>query len=228
VELTAAGNLLYDEAQRALQQVERTARAVQHAIRGKETIGIALEPCSSFHGFEQIMRKLNHASPHLRFEVHQMPVSEHAHRLRSGQIDIAYGHRGEAAEGVEFALLSTERLMAGLPAKHRLLRRGALDVTQFADEPFVFWARCIAPSCHDYILETLKWAGVQVRIQHTAPDHGKLLDMVAAGLGWTVAPACARKARHSGVAFREIRGVRTQVDLGLSYLMTHRDPAAAA
>src|SRR5579863_809101 len=102
VQLSAAGTLYYQQAQEALQHVERAARAAQNAGRGKETIAIAFEPCSSFHGFANITRKLHGAIPEVRLEVHEQPVGEHAHGLRSGKFDIAYGHRGEPSEGIEF------------------------------------------------------------------------------------------------------------------------------
>ena len=49
VELTPAGERLFEDAQQMLQQVERLSRAVQRVVLGRETLSIAFEPCSSFH-----------------------------------------------------------------------------------------------------------------------------------------------------------------------------------
>src|SRR5579871_3474307 len=217
VELTPAGMLLFESAQQTLQQVERLSRAVQQAVLGRETLAIAFEPCSSFHGFSRVTRKLIRAMPNLRLEIHEMPVGEHAHRLRSGQIDLAYAHKAETAEGIQFSLLSSEPLLIGVPTDHPLARRSRITISELGDS-FVFWDRSIAPSCHDYILQVIRSQAVEPRIKHLAPDHGKLLEMVAAGLGWTVAPACAHRARYPGVRFRKIEGLQTRVDLGLAYL----------
>jgi DNA-binding transcriptional LysR family regulator len=217
VELTPAGELLFENAQQTLQQVERLSRAVQQVALGRETLAIAFEPCSSFHGFSQMTRKLMKSMPNLRLEIHEMPVSEHAHRLRSGQIDLAYGHKGEDADGIHFSLLSSEPLLIGLPSGHPLARRSRVMISELGDS-FVFWRRSIAPSCHDYILQVIRSQAVEPQIKHLAPDHGKLLEMVAAGLGWTVAPACAHRARYPGVHFHKIHGIQTRVDLGLAHL----------
>ena len=218
VELTPAGELLFQHAQQTLQQVERLSRAVQQVVLGRETLAIAFEPCSSFHGFSQMTRKLTRSMPNLRLEIHEIPVSEHAHRLRSGQIDLAYGHKGEDAEGIQFSLLASEPLLIGLPSSHALARRSHVMISELGDS-FVFWHRSIAPSCHDYILQVIRsQTGEPPRIKHLAPDHGKLLEMVAAGLGWTVAPACANRAHYPGIRFRKIHDIQTRVDLGLTHL----------
>ena len=217
VELTPAGKLLFESGQQTLQQVERLSREVRQVVLGRETLAIAFEPCSSFHGFSQMTRKLTRFMPNLRLEIHEMPVGEHAHRLRSGQIDLAYGHKGEDAEGVQFSLLVSEPLLIGLPSSHPLARRSDVMISEL-ENSFVFWPRLIAPSCHDYILQIIRSQAAEPQIKHMAPDHGKLLEMVAAGLGWTVAPACAHRAHYPGVRFRKIHGIPTRVDLGLTYM----------
>jgi DNA-binding transcriptional LysR family regulator len=219
VELTPAGALLFESAQQTLQQVERLSRAVQQAVLGRDTLAIAFEPCSSFHGFARMTRKLTRLMPNVRLEIHEMPVSEHAHRLRSGQIDLAYGHKGDDADGIQFSLLSSEPLLIGVPSGHPLAGRSRITISELGDS-FVFWHRSIAPSCHDYILQVIRSQAVEPQIKHLAPDHGKLLEMIAAGLGWTVAPACAHRARYPGVRFRKIHGILTSVDIGLAYLST--------
>jgi DNA-binding transcriptional LysR family regulator len=219
VELTPAGALLFESAQQTLQQVERLSRAVQQAVLGRDTLAIAFEPCSSFHGFARMTRKLTRLMPNVRLEIHEMPVSEHAHRLRSGQIDLAYGHKGDDADGIQFSLLSSEPLLIGVPSGHPLAGRSRITISELGDS-FVFWHRSIAPSCHDYILQVIRSQAVEPQIKHLAPDHGKLLEMIAAGLGWTVAPACAHRARYPGVRFRKIHGILTRVDIGLAYLST--------
>jgi LysR family hca operon transcriptional activator len=218
VELTSAGALLFESAQQTLQQVERMSRAVQQAVLGRETLAIAFEPCSSFHGFPQLTRKLMRSMPNVRLEIHEMPANEHAHRLRSGQIDLAYGHKGEDADKIQFSLLSSEPLMIGLPSSHPLARRGHVKISELGDS-FVFWHRSIAPSCYDYVQGVIRsQAPDPPPVKHFAPDHLKLLEMVAAGLGWTIAPACVGRAAHRGVSFRKIYGIQTRVDLGLTHL----------
>jgi len=193
------------------------SRDVRRAALGRDTLAIAFEPCSSFHGLPQVTRKLMRSLPNLRLELYEMPVTEHAHRLRAGQIDLAYAHRGEEGEGIQFTPLVSEPLLIGLPSSQPYPRRGRIVISDL-DESFIFWSRSIAPACYDYIVEVIRSQGVEAKIKHVAPDHGKLLEMVAAGLGWTVAPACADRSRYPGVRFCKIQGIETKVEFGLTHL----------
>lgn len=144
-------------------------------------------------------------------------MAQHVHRLRSGEIDLAYAHRNEEAAGIEFTSLGWESLLLLVPSDHRLARRRKLALESLANEPFIFWRRALAPSCHDYVSGLLESHGVDPRPRHLAADHRKSLEMVAAGLGWTIAPECARRVGQRGVVFRGIDGVTAKVEIGVSF-----------
>jgi len=225
VELTPAGKRFLEMAQQTLQHAERAVRAAHQANGHPETLAIAFEPCSSFHGFSRFARQLKRVLPNVQLDVRELAVAEHVHRLRSGEIDITYAHRNEDAAGIEFTSLGWEPLLLVLPGGLRLARRKTVPLNLLGEEPFLFWHRALAPACHDYVLNLLQSKGIEPRIQHRASDHRKSLEMVAAGLGWTIAPACARRAIQNGVAFRQIEGGNAKIELGISHLTTNKGRA---
>jgi len=228
VELTRAGVVLLEEAQRTLQQAERALRVARAAGGEATPFSVTFEPCSGFHGFDRVMRRVAATQPDLQFEIDESPVSDHDHRLRSGAVDLAYGHRDARAPGIEFIPLSAEPLLVVLPAEHPMARSRTISLDALRDEPFVFWSRHLAPACHDTILQLLRANGVTPDVRHRTADHRRNLEVVAAGLGWTIAPACARQARQAGVVLRRIAGSTTTIEVGLSRLATNRDPRLAA
>jgi DNA-binding transcriptional LysR family regulator len=228
VDLTPAGVVFYEEAQRTLQQAERALRVARAAVGVPTPFSVTFEPCSSFHGFDRVVRRVAATQPDLQFEIDETPVGEHPHRLRTGAVDLAYGHRDEGAPGIEFIPLSDEPLLVVLPADHGLARSRSISLAALADDPFVFWVRALAPACHDTILQLLRANGVTADVRHRASDHRRNLELVAAGLGWTVAPACARHAHQAGVVLRPIAGSATTIQVGLSRLAANRDPRVAA
>jgi len=221
VELTAAGRKFFEQAQHTLQQAELALRSARAANGSAETLSIAFEPCSVFHGFRRFATRIGRALPDLRLEICELPVAEHVHRLRSGEIDLAYAHRNEEASGIGFTSLGWETLFLLVPSRHRLARRRKLALESLAGEPFIFWRRALAPACHDYVIGLLESHGVDPRPKHLATDHRKSLEMVGAGLGWTIAPECARRVGQRGVAFRSIDGVTAKVEIGVSFLREH-------
>jgi LysR family hca operon transcriptional activator len=223
IELTPAGEQFFQQAQQTLQQAERAIRAAQRANGNPDQIVIAFEPCSTFHGFARLAERLKRALPEVHLDIRELPVAEHVHRLRSGEIDVAYAHRNEDAAGITFTSLGRESLLLVLPKSHPLARRRTLSVKLLGEVPFVFWHRSLAPACHDYVLRLLSSNGVNAGVQHWASDHRKSLEMVAGGLGWTVAPECARRVHQEGLSFREIEGAAT-IELGISHLSAKRSP----
>jgi DNA-binding transcriptional LysR family regulator len=223
VELTPSGVLFSEQAQQTLMLTERALREARNKSGSPEKLAIALEPCASLHGLSQAVRKFHAAMPNVQLDVQELPVVTHVHRLRSGEIDVSFGHRNEAAEGVEFTTLASEPLMLILPSGHRLSRRRRVDLAELGEEPFVLWSRPLAPACYDGILQMVRSRGLSAEIRHKAPNHQTLLEMVAGGLGWTVAPACARGMRQAGVVFRSLKGEPTTIDVGFSQLAANGD-----
>jgi DNA-binding transcriptional LysR family regulator len=223
VDLTPAGVLFSEQAQQTLMQTERALRSVRNKSGSPETLVIALEPCAALHGLSQKVRKFHESMPNVQLDIQELPVVAHVHRLRSGEIDVAFGHRNELADGIVFSPLSTEPLMLVLPSGHALNRRRRVDLGALGDEPFVLWPRSLAPACYDCILQLVRSRGLSGEVRHQAANHHTLLEMVAGGLGWTIAPACARGVHQTGVVFRAIEGEPTTIDVGFAQLAVNRD-----
>jgi DNA-binding transcriptional LysR family regulator len=223
VELTAAGVLLSEQAQQTLLQTERAIRAARNASGSPQRLVIALEPCSTLHGLSAIVRKFHASLPNVQIDIHELPVVTHVQQLRSGEVDIAFSHRNEAADGIAFNTMATESLMLVLPSGHRLSRHRRVDLAELGAEPFVLWSRSLAPACYDCILQAVRSRGLDGEIRHKASNHQTLLEMVAGGLGWTIAPACARGMRQAGVVFRSLAGIDTAIDIGFAHLASSSD-----
>jgi DNA-binding transcriptional LysR family regulator len=222
VELTPAGEQFFFQAQQTLQQAERSVRLAHRANGTPAHVNVAVEPCSSFHSFVKFAVLLKQSQPDLHIDVTELPVTEHAHRLRSGEVDIAYAHRNQCEEDITFTSLGFEPLLIALARSHPLAQHRSVNLKILGEEPFVFWPRDLAPACHDYILGILNANGITPTIQHRVPDHRKLLVMVAAGLGWSITPACARRAGEKGLAFRPMEGVLAKIEFGISHLTANK------
>ena len=216
VELSAAGKEFFLHAQQTLRHAESAIRAAHRASGETNAVVIAFEPCSVFHGFARFAAKSVRDVADLRLDIRELPVAEHANRLRAGEVDIAFAHRNEDAPDIKFASFGWESLNAVIPAWHPLARRRKLSPRELTGESFIFWRRALAPACHDYIQRLLAAHGIESPPQHLASDHRNALEMVASGLGWAIAPQCARRVGQARIAFREIAGAR--IEFGISYL----------
>jgi DNA-binding transcriptional LysR family regulator len=227
VVLSPAGKDFSAHAQNLLQETEKAIRSAQRTERGREILKIAFEPCSVFHNVAGLVRSLTKVLPDVQFELLDLPVTEHGHALRTGRIDIAYAHRNEELNGIEFKPLTQEPVLLALSAEHPLKPKKKISPADLVQDPFIFWPRSLAPKCHDGILTVLASYGPVPKAKHQATDHRKALELVAGGAGWTVVAACARRASRGGVFFRSLPGVHLEV--GISRLKgTFRTPVNTA
>lgn len=63
VELTPAGRKFFELSQRTLQQAELAVRSARTANGSGETLSIAFEPCSIFHGFKAFASGISRVLP---------------------------------------------------------------------------------------------------------------------------------------------------------------------
>ena len=71
-----------------------------------------------------------------------------------------------------------------------------MKLSQLSGEEWIAWPG--GSICHDFLLHTLRKAGHEPRIAHTAGEYATQLALVAAGLGACVLPRLGRGADPAG------------------------------
>jgi DNA-binding transcriptional LysR family regulator len=120
-----------------------------------------------------------------------------------------------APPGIRLQTLLTERLLAGVPADHRLAHRDEIALSELADEPFVFFPRHRSVLAYDEFIASCRAAGFSPTIVQEASGLSAL-GLVAAGLGVTVVAASYRSVSLTGVHFVPITGHHLTLQLAWS------------
>jgi DNA-binding transcriptional LysR family regulator len=100
-------------------------------------------------------------------------------------------------EGLAKAPLLDDVADIALPARHRLAARDSIALADLAGEPWISWPQ--GSICHDWLLHTLRTAGREPVIRHTAAEGATQLALVGAGLGAAVVPRLGRGPLPDGV-----------------------------
>ncbi|MFF5444560.1 LysR family transcriptional regulator [Streptomyces sp. NPDC012888] len=134
--------------------------------------------------------RLTEVDPHLSVDL-----------VARGITDLAVAHDWDVAplpapEGVEQLFLGEERCDLVVPAEHRFAR---LPLVRHADLAGQRWV-CQPPGrvCHDWLVRTLRSAGIEPDVAHTAEENHTLVALVAAGLGVAVVPRLGTGALPAG------------------------------
>lgn len=226
VRLTEAGRRLVPHAEAIL----TTVTAARHAIddlRTERTGTIRLGTSTGLGTrLETMLAEFERRAPDAHIELVNASTDERIRQVRSGELDAAVLRGFRENSELELLPLWSDRLVAGIPARHDLAVLCEIELIRLAELPLRLVARVHNPTLHDLVTHACRQAGFEPRF---GPEFTTEQDTLAAiGFGapsWTVYYA-AQAARLSfpGVVWRRLRCPEPVMP---SYLAVRPDPPRA-
>jgi DNA-binding transcriptional LysR family regulator len=210
VELTAAGQVLYEKAKiilAALRDAREAVAAVSGLQRGVLAIG-TVQSLSAFVDLPALLGKFHALYPTIEIKLCQSSTTILMDKLQDGRVDLAFMPLFEPPKGVATELIACESLVIACPLSHPLAGRDDVSLDELESEPFVDFQ----PDWGTRRLVDRTFADACVTRQ-TAFEVGDLqvlLELVARGLGVALVPepiAVARAAEASGapIGFAQLK-----------------------
>jgi DNA-binding transcriptional LysR family regulator len=228
VELTEAGALLAEDAQRILDQIELAKAGVQNRARGESGhLRVGFAGATYFQPLVPgIIRSFRDRFPGVVLLPEQSNTPRLVAGLHGGEIDIAFIRPPmERGEGLGVELLVDEPMVAVLPAWHPLAGEGVVALGALAAETFILVPRTIGPGFYDSIIAGCRDAGFVPRLGQEAPQMPAMVPMVAAGFGVSVVPQSLQQIRTEGVVYRPLQGEPLRARISLAYRRDDHSPA---
>ena len=216
VELTAAGELLLEEARLTLEQAARTEKVVKEAeagIRGR--IDVAFVTSASYSVLPDVIRSFRTNHPQIDLSLHEMIPARQLEALERKEIDVGLLRPPVSESCFEIAPILAEPLVAALPANHRLVNRQSISLKSLAEEAFVLFPRKHGPGLYDLIVRACHDAGFTPKMAYEANEMQAILAYVAGGLGVTLVPGSVTGFHLHDIAYRPLKGSRTCIELAL-------------
>ncbi|MBV9046763.1 MAG: LysR family transcriptional regulator [Solirubrobacterales bacterium] len=187
VTLNPAGEVMLERARRILESVEGALAAARRTAAGElGTLRIGFSWSARFATLPMLARTFAERYPDITLITQEMWNADIPPALRSGTIDLAISLCPERDGELNYQLLRRERVVALLPAAHRLAANRPVNLAELADEEFVMFPRDLAPRLHDAILAICRRAGFDPRVSrrafHSAGDTGTLAAATAVAL----------------------------------------------
>jgi DNA-binding transcriptional LysR family regulator len=205
VKLTPAGQSFLSEARRMLKLAESAALLAKRVANGKAgSINIGFTATSAYSYVPELVAACRRELPDVEIALKEMVSGDQLKRLGSGEIDIGLLRPPIPRTGLSAFRVTSEPLIAAVPAGHALARAEAIAIEDLAAEPFIMYAPYEARYFHDLLVELFSRAGlVPNYVQHLAQIHS-ILAMVHSGVGVALVPQAATNLHFSGVALRPI------------------------
>lgn len=228
--LTAAGEVLREEARSLLAAADRAAERTKRAARGQVGIlRIGFISTAVSQVLPSIISTYREQHPEVELELRNILTAEQLVALQNRLIDVGLLRLPiPANEGVEIFPIHREPFVVILPATHPLAKKRQLHLEQLKDCNFVMYARRHAPGFHDQILGVLNRTGFSPRIAQETGEMYTLVSLVSAGIGVAIAPASVANYQTPGVAIRKCADIDIQSEIALTILKENNQPAARA
>lgn len=229
VALTHAGRELLGDAQTLLADIDAAVDAARRADETDAKLRIGVLSSTAMFA-APIARRLAEHDPELQLELDTIGIGEIGPALRAERVDVVIGYKPNSlphwpglGADIRMDTLRELRVVAALPADHRLAARAELELEELSDERWVHIPRDVSADFHDNLIALCDRHGFRPRVVATGNTIQALLELVAGGVGVIVVGDNATSLRPVGVAYVPVVG-ETAV---LALFSRHGDGSAA-
>jgi LysR family hca operon transcriptional activator len=217
IALTPAGRTFLDHARLALLQVDAAGEAARRAAQPQTrafTIGFLAG--QELVWLPETLRILRSEQPDIEITLASQASPELAGGLMRGKVDVAFLRREKDAPGIVFKPLTSEPLVAILPAGHRLAAQKSVRIQDFAAETYITPTR-VAPALKAVIERYAAKSGVVLKPQYDAENLSSVLSLVTSTGGVTLLPLYVKLMLPASVVIRPLHGEAPTIELVLGY-----------
>jgi DNA-binding transcriptional LysR family regulator len=206
VHLTPAGDVLLEQAPRALEGLTRALKMSREAAQGQRgNLSLSFLPSARPLVLEAVRRY------HERFEAVHLSLEEgldefQYHGLETGRFDLGIVRGYRPLPQLMLENLVDARLCVALSVTHRLATAPDLGYEDLAEENFILWPRVGSPDGFDRIVSGCRRAGYEPRVAAETSNAQTVIALVAAGVGVSILGSTLGGFEDSRVTFVPLRG----------------------
>ena len=205
VQLTAAGQVLFDQARRLLAQVDETVQLVKRTANGEEgALAIGFTATATSTVLPGLMRRFRDRCPNVELTMQELCTEAQVSALNEHKIDLAFLHPPIDERGLKLYPILEENFVAVLPKGHPLLKYKSLPLRVFAGEPLIIHPRQEGPVLYDGFIQLCHQFGFQPNIVKETISMQTRVCLAAAGIGITFVSESAQSAVGNEVICRPL------------------------
>ncbi len=206
VQLTPAGAILVEHAQRVLNAASAAIAAVRAADRGAHatlSVGSVYSPLFTLLPHTLRLFKSRHQATDVHLQ--ELTVSQQISALKEGGIEIGI-LRGQVYDrDIASQVLYREPLVVAVPSGSPFEGEGKVSIAELANWPLIAVARGTTRGYSERIYELFEERDLQPSVVNEVQDMHTSICLVAGGLGVSVVPAVMQVMQSQGVAYRPLQ-----------------------
>ncbi|MFJ9900984.1 LysR family transcriptional regulator [Streptomyces sp. NPDC091280] len=228
VQLTETGRAFAQECRKLVaqaQQAHEVAAQAEAGLMGTLRMGVVTSALSE--PLLGALAEFRRTRPRVELRITEVDTGTGQQAVVRHDIDIAVIRPSAPVRGLRMTPWRHDRFVIALPERHPLAQDTAepVDLSRFADEPWVWLNREASPDYHDQLMAACRRAGFTPDARHLANSILTQLAMVACGLGVTLVPnATAARTFQHPAAYRQLTDPADLVELSLVTRAGTREP----
>lgn len=205
VQLTPAGTILIEHAQRVVNAMAAAMDAVRSAGRGAQSRIMVGAIYSAVYAFlPDMLRIFATTSPETEVRLQEMTVMQQIRALKDGVIEVGIMRGPVHERNIRFETLFREPLVVAVPTESTYAGSPPVSIQEMAEWPVIAVGRGANRGYSDRVLDVFELRDIRPRIAHEVSDMHTSLCLVAAGLGVSIVPSIMQKVGTRGVAYRQL------------------------
>lgn len=214
VEVTEAGQVLYQEAVAILAHADAIPKRVRHIAQGLEgQLSIGFTNSVGLHSFlPALLRRFREGYPMVSIDLEEEGSSALIDSVRNDKNDLVF-LRKPAPLGVGLISLHIldEPLIVALPNNHPLAPCDELNLLDLEPYDFVLYRRLSGQDLFDNILASCYQAGFSPNIVQEAPRLTSSLNLIAAGIGLSIVPEAIRDFWNKQIVYKKLHAATPSI-----------------
>lgn len=228
VELTPAGQVMYQHALRILDDTESMLRLVRLASAGEAgSLKVGLTPTAASSPLAEALYRYRQSHPQMELDLQEMNSNEMQPALRRNSIDVALMRPHRIEPDIEAVEVLEEHMVLALRKDHPMAGLARVSLRRLAGLPLIGYDPQVSPYFHELLDAMLAHAGAgfTVVLESVVPT---ILTFVEAGVGAALVPQTMSKTRGQPLAFIPIaEAKRFPASIVVASLRKRRHPAVA-
>ena len=206
VSLTEAGHVFLAQARSILTQASRGVVLAQRAAKGEAGhLAVGYNTSAELSVFREVIPRFTRQWPDVHLTFHNLRGPQQLEKLRRNELDVGFAWLPLPTQEFDVRTLFTERLVALVPAKHRLAGRSTVAIKDLSHEPLALFSRGLDPESLHHIEQLFQDAGAGMNVVYELDTIVSVINFVAMGCGCSILPASAAGIRINGAVCKSLQ-----------------------
>jgi DNA-binding transcriptional LysR family regulator len=226
VRLTAAGEVLYPQADNLLRLAERASVAASRTGKGEAgRVVVGYTAVAGYALIPDLLAAAGKAFPEIEIVLQEMVTTAQLQALQDKRIDMGFVRPVHTAGELHYQRVAREPMRLAIPKRHPLARQKSVRMADLAGQPLIMYSEREGKYFHDMITRLFATTHKRPKYIHEIAQTHTIMALVNKGLGLAIVPDSARHLHFANAVLRPLWRSDMMAEIYLAWPQDESNPA---